>query len=300
MVDARATYRKALDRIKIEEFPDLAMDILNRRSQRDLEFGRRIKNDRGRGHFSEAVKTMRLILSIQDGKPAYKDQIGRTRNNLANALTELSKRTDGENGDRMIDEAIGLFQQSVAALEQLSNPTDVLIARANVAHALTLRAERKPGIAGARDIDTALDMHEKFGRDLDKDKNPRLWVSVKQNEAELLRLIGQRQTDTTKAFQALKTSFELYQEALTVISRDTAPNHWAVLCAELGHTLVAALPLLDMDGQRRMGTNAMAAFEAAKPYFIAGGFGQDLDRLEGALQTAIAAVGPAAPPAAKK
>ena len=59
MVDARGTYRKALDRIKIEEFPDLAMDVLNRRSQRDLEFGRRIVKDRGRGHFAEAVKTMR-------------------------------------------------------------------------------------------------------------------------------------------------------------------------------------------------------------------------------------------------
>src|SRR5947199_7810426 len=76
MVDARATYRKALDRIKVEEFPDLAMDILNRRSQRDLEFGRRIVKDRGRGHLAEAVKTMRLILSIQDAKPSYKDELG--------------------------------------------------------------------------------------------------------------------------------------------------------------------------------------------------------------------------------
>ena len=297
MVDARATYRKALDRIKIEDFPDLAMDILNRRSQRDLEFGRRIKNDRGRGHFSEAVKTMRLILSIQDGKPAYKDELGRTRNNLANALTELSRRTDGEDGDRMIDEAIGLFQQSVAALEQLQNPSNVLIARANVAHALTLRAERKPGLGGAQDINAALDMYEKIGRDLDKDKNPRLWVSVKQNEAELLRLVGQRQTDPAKAFQALKASFELYQKTLTVISRDTAPNHWAMLCAELGHTLVAALPLLGEDDKRRMGGNAVAAFEAAKRYFIAGGFGQDLEKLDGALQIASAAASPAAPPA---
>ena len=99
------------------------MDILNRRSQRDLEFGRRIAKDRGRGHFAEAVKTMRLILSIQDGKPAYKDELGRTRNNLANAITELSRRTDGEEGDKLVDEAIGLFQQSVAALEQLPNPT---------------------------------------------------------------------------------------------------------------------------------------------------------------------------------
>ena len=301
MVDARATYRKALDRIKIEDYPDLAMDILNRRSQRDLEFGRRIKNDRGRGHFSEAVKTMRLILSIQDGKPAYKDELGRTRNNLANALTELSRRTDGDDGDRMIDEAIGLFQRSVAALEQLQDPSNVLIARANVAHALTLRAERKPGLGGAQDIDAALDMYEKIGRDLDKDKNPRLWVSVKQNEAELLRLVGQRQTDPAKAFQALKASFELYQKTLTVISRDTAPNHWAMLCAELGHTLVAALPLLGEDDKRRMGGNAVAAFEAAKRYFIAGGFGQDLEKLDGALQIASAAAGPTAPsPAAKQ
>ena len=149
MVDARATYRKALDSIKIEEFPDLAMDILNRRSQRDLEFGRRITRDRGRGHFSEAVKTMRLILSIQEGKPAYKDELGRTRNNLANALKELARRTDGEEGDRLIGEAIGLFQQAATALEQLPNKTNVAIARSNVAHALTLRAERSVGERGA-------------------------------------------------------------------------------------------------------------------------------------------------------
>ncbi len=296
MVDARATYRKALDRIKVEEFPDLAMDILNRRSQRDLEFGRRIVKDRGRGHFAEAVKTMRLILSIQDGKPAYKDELGRTRNNLANALKELSKRTDGEEGDRLIDEAIELFRQSVTVLEQLPDKNNVLIARSNVAHALGVRAERKGGLAGAQDIDAALEMYEKIGRDLDKEKNPRLWAAVKQNEAELLRLVGQRQTDPTRALQALKASFELYQKVLTVISKDTAPNHWALVCAEMGHTLVAALPLLDENDRRKMSAHAVAAFETAQRYFIAGGFGQDLEKLDGALKTASAAANPTAPP----
>jgi uncharacterized caspase-like protein len=296
MVDARATYRKALDRIKVEEFPDLAMDILNRRSQRDLEFGRRIVKDRGRGHFAEAVKTMRLILSIQDGKPAYKDELGRTRNNLANALKELSKRTDGEEGDRLIDEAIELFRQSVTVLEQLPDKNNVLIARSNVAHALGVRAERKTGLAGAQDIDAALEMYEKIGRDLDKEKNPRLWAAVKQNEAELLRLVGQRQTDPARALVALKTSFELYQKLLTVIAKDTAPNHWALICAEMGHTLVAALPLLDENDRRRMSAHAVAAFETAQRYFIAGGFGQDLDKLDGALKTASAAANPTAPP----
>jgi uncharacterized caspase-like protein len=292
MVDARATYRKALDRIKVDEFPDLAMDFLNRRSQRDLEFGRRITKDRGRGHFAEAVKTMRLILSIQHSNPAYKDELGRTRNNLANALKELSKRTDGEEGDKLIDEAVELFRQSVVALEQLPNQTNVLIARSNVAHAVTLRAERKPGLADAQDINEALDMYGKIGGELDKDRNPRLWAAVKQNEAELLRLIGQRQTDPTKGLQALKASFELYQKVLTVISQDTAPNHWAMLCAELGHTIVAALPLIGEDDRRRMGGNAVAAFEAARRYFVAGGFGQDLEKLDGAMQVASAAVSP--------
>jgi hypothetical protein len=147
-------------------------------------------------------------------------------------------------------------------------------------------------------------MYEKIGRELDKEKNPRLWAAVKQNEAELLRLIGQRQTDPTRALQALKASFELYQKVLTVISKDTAPNHWAMLCAELGHTLVAALPLLGEDDKRNMGRNAVAAFEAAKRYFVAGGFGQDLEKLDGALQTASAATGattsPSSAPAGKK
>ena len=107
-------------------------------------------------------------------------------------------------------------------------------------------------------------MYEKIGRELDKDKNPRLWAAVKQNEAELLRLIGQRQTDPAKALQALKASFELYQKVLTVISKETAPNHWALLCAEMGHTIVAALPLLGEDDQKRMRGHAVAAFQAAR------------------------------------
>jgi tetratricopeptide (TPR) repeat protein len=289
MVDARATYRKAIDRIKIEEFASLAMDILNRRSQRDLEFGRRIVKDRGRGHFEEAVKTMRLILSIQDGKSSFKDELGRTRNNLANALMELSKRTDGQEGDRLIGKSIELFRQSVAALEQLPNKTNVLIARANVAHAIMLRAERNPN--GVDDINVALDLFGGIEPELDKNKNPRLWASVKQSQAESMRLLGQRQPDRAKALQALKDSFELYQRVLTVVSKDTAPNHWAMLCAALGHTLVAALPLLSEHDRKKMAKDAITAFEAARSYFVAGGFGQDLERLGPALQAAIASAG---------
>jgi hypothetical protein len=281
MVDARATYQRALQSLKIEEYPGLAMDILDRRTQRDIEFGRRIVKDRGRGHFAEAVKTLRMILSIQTGKPAFKDEMPRVRNNLANALKELARRTEGEDGDRQIDEAVDLYRQAVAALENLTDKTGVLIARANLAHALGLRAERKPGLVDG-DIGEAQAIYAGLASDLRKDKNPRLWAIVKQNEAELLRLVGSRNTGGAQGFQALKASFETYQAVLSVVSRDTTPNDWAMLCAEMGYTIVASLPLLGTSDRQRFAQNALGLFGNARPYFVQGGFNQDLERLEAA------------------
>ena len=291
MVDARATYQRALQSLKIEEYPGLAMDILDRRAQRDIEFGRRIAKDRGRGHFAEAVKTLRLILSIQTGKPAFKDEMPRVRNNLANALKELARRTEGEDGDRQIDEAVDLYRQAVAALENLTDKTGVLIARANLAHSLGLRAERKPGLVDG-DIGEAQAIYSGLASDLKKDKNPRLWAIVKQNEAELLRLVGSRNTARDQAFHALKASFDTYQTVLSVVSRDTTPNDWAMLCAEMGYTIVASLPLLGTADRQRFAQNALGLFGNAKPYFVQGGFGQDLERLEAAHHIARQIVQP--------
>ena len=53
----------------------------------------------------------------------------------------------------------------------------------------------------------------------------------------------------------------------------------------MGHTIAAALPLLSGDDRQRLGNNAVQLFDAARPYFVAGGFGQDLERLDAALTT---------------
>src|SRR5262249_56518903 len=168
---------------------------------------------------------------IQAKYPAHQNELGRTRNNLANGLKELSRRTDGDDGERQIDEAIELLQQSVAELERLPDPTNPIIAQANLAHALTLRAARQPGLTRIADIERARELFARIDASLDKNKNPRVWANAKQNEAELLRLVGQRLTDSAESFRALKASFELYQQVLTVISRETAPNDWATVCA---------------------------------------------------------------------
>lgn len=292
MVDARATYGSALKRIKVEEFPGIAMDILDRRSQRDLEFGRRITKDQGRGHFAEAVKTMRLILSVQQGKPAFEDQMARTLNNLANALKELSIRTEGVDGDRQIDEAISLFARSAEVLERQHDGTNSIIARLNLAHSLSLKAGRMEGLSGFEHIKRAQGLFSAVAAELERNKNPRLLAILNQHQAEMMRLVGQRRPERNLAFDDFKNAFVTYQKTLQVIAKDAAPNNWAMICAEMGYTLVAALPLMSEGDRKRSGQNAIDLFEAARPYFVAGGFGQDLEKLNAAAQTARGAIAP--------
>ncbi len=296
MVEARATYGKALKSFDIGDYPGLAMDILDRRSQRDLEFGRRITKDRGRGHFAEAVKTMRLILKIQESKPAFAGEFPRTLNNLANALTEASRRTDGEAGDQQIAEAVELFERAAELLARRGDMQNALVARTNVARALSLRASRKPGPDGHADFERAKAIFAAVEADLDARNNPRLWALLKRFEAEMLHFIGERTQDRDVAFAALKVAFETYQKVLPITSRETAPNDWAMLCADMGHVLVTALPLLDESGRSRFADNAAKLFGAARPYFVAGGFGQDLQRLDQAMGAARQALGQDAEP----
>ena len=279
MVDARATYQKALDSFEIRYFNTLAMDIMDRRASRDLEFGRRMIENRGRNHFDTAVRARRLIWGIQSKDDDYKDERFKARNNLAYALQESSRRVDGEEGDKQIEEAIELLQGAFDLFDATSNETHKNIVRANLAQALGLRAARKPGLAGQADIDRAKQLFAEVDQTLERDKDPRLWVIVRQFEAEFLRMVAERTVDREQAFTLMKSSFDMYQGVLPIVSRETAPNDWALVCAEMGYTFVASLPLVQEATRRQFAENAVKLFEAARPYLAAGGFRQDLARI---------------------
>ena len=55
--------------------------------------------------------------------------------------------------------------------------------------------------------------------------------------------------------------------------------------------LAAALPLMDDDNRKTTAKNAASQFGLARPYFVSGGFGQDIERLDAALSTARRAAG---------
>ena len=151
--------------------------------------------------------------------------------------------------------------------------------RANLAQALGLRAARKAGLAGQADIDRARQLFAEVDKTLERDKDPRLWVIVRQFEAEFLRMVGERTPDRDAAFALMKASFDMYQGVLPIVSRETAPNDWAMVCAEMGYTFVASLPLVREPTRRQFAENAVKLFDAARPYLTAGGFRQDLARV---------------------
>jgi hypothetical protein len=301
MVEARATYRKALDSFDINIYTRLAMDIMDRRASRDLEFGRRMVGEKGRPHFDQAVAARRTIWNVQSKHDEYRDQYFRTRNNLAYALQESSRRYDGEAGEKQIAEAIELLEGTFKLFDATTIDTHKNIVRANLAQALGFRAARKPGLEGQADIDRALSLYAEVYQTLTKSNDPRLWVLIKQFEAELLRMIGERTRDRDAAFASLKASFDIYQEILSVVSRESAPNDWAIVSAEMGYTFVSALPLVREETRKRFAGNAISLFDAAKPFFAGGGFGNDLLKMDQARKTASAAAGipDATPPAGK-
>ena len=300
MVDARQTYRRALDSIKVEEFPGLAMDIMDRRASRDLEFGRRMVQDRGRDNFTTAINARRVILKYQLGDAAYKDELFRSRNNLAYALQEASRRSAGDEGDKQIEEAVALLEEALASAQTIANETNHNIARANLAQALGFRAARKVGLAGQADIDRARSLFAEVGKTLTAEKDPRLWAIVKQFEAEVLRMVAERTPDPDKAFDLFKMSFETFQGVLKVVSRETAPNDWAMICAEMGYTFVAAIPFVGNDeAKKTFARNALSLLRNARPILVSGGFQWDLLRIDAAMKVATSVAGPEQAPVGK-
>ena len=291
MVDARATYKEALDSIEAEKSPHLFMDIMDRRAARDLEFGRRILRDRGRAHFEAAVNARRVIWRIQENNDNFKDERIRARNNLAYALQEASRRTEGEVGEKQIAEAIELLQGTLDSFDANTIDTHRNIVRANLAQALGFRAQRRRGLEGQADIDRAMALYAEVDKTLDRDKDPRLWVIVRQFEAELLRMLGERIPDQAQGLEKLAAAFKMYQSIFAIVSRETAPNDWAMICAEMGYTYVTALPLVNVPTRVKFAEDAQKLFAAATPYFKAGGFMQDLEKLEAGSKLARLALG---------
>ena len=154
------------------------------------------------------------------------------------------------------------------------------------------RAARKPGLTGQADIDRARALFAEIDKTLTAEKDPRLWAIVKQFEAEFLRAVAERTTDRDESFALFKTSFEMFQGVLKVISKETAPNDWAMICAEMGYTFVAALPVVVPRGRAQFAENAIKMFENARPIFAAGGFRWDLSRLDDATKIANAVLAP--------
>lgn len=298
MVDARQMYRKALDSFAVDDFPAIAMDIMDRRASRDLEFGRRMIQSTGKGNFATAIDARRVILKYQlSDQATYKDELFRTRNNLAYALQEGSRRSDGEEGDKQIGEAVALLEEALASITAPYNETHRNIARANLAQALGFRAARRPGLEGQADIDRAFALFAEIDKTLTAQNDPRLWAIVKQFEAEFRRMVGERTPDTDKAFALFKSSFEMSQGVLRVISKDTAPNDWAMVCAEMGYAFVSALAVVEeAETRKTFARNAANLLNTARTVLAAGAFRWDLQRVDRALKTAATVLEPAGPP----
>ena len=113
-------------------------------------------------------------------------------------------------------------------------------------------------------------------------------------------MVAERTPDPGAAFDLFKRSFETFQGVLKVVSRETAPNDWAMICAEMGYTFVAALPIMgDDENKKTFARNALSLLRNARPILVSGGFQWDILRLDAAMKVAAAVTPPDPAPAGK-
>ncbi len=296
VAEARATYTGAIKAVDFHAYPTVAMYAIDQRAAYFIEFGRRSPPAEAIGILESAIQDRRFVLSQQIANDDFKFERVGTLNNLAVALHEASLRDDGEDGEKQIEEAVALLEQAVATFENRIE-SHRNIARANLGRALGARAARKPGLTGQADIDRARAMFADMNKTLVRDEDPWLWAYLKRFEAQYWRIVGERTPDGERARGLLKTSLDMFQDVLAVLSRETAPNDWAIISAEIGYTLVATLAIAPEAERRALAQEAVKQFENALPIFRPGNFKWDLMRIEEAIKIAgaVAAGTPAAP-----
>jgi tetratricopeptide (TPR) repeat protein len=165
---------------------------------------------------------------------------------LGNALGILGNR---QGGTRNLENAISVFEETLAELDQQHSPIEWSEAQNSLGNALGILGHR----LGDEDMLTkSVAAFENALEERTRWRAPREWASTQNNLAAILQSQGQRKKDP----RTLKRSVEAYKDVLEVWTKELMPLEWATTMDNLG----TALRLL---GEHRKGPRTLEQSVAA-------------------------------------
>ena len=149
-----------------------------------------------------------------------------TQNNLGIVLQNQGIRTTGEEGTRLLGEAVQAYQKALEVRTRKELPQDWAMTQNNLGTVLQNQGIRTTGEEGARLLGEAVQTYQKAMEVFTRKELPQDWAMTQNNLGTVLQNQGIRTTGEEGA-RLLGEAVQTYQKAMEVFTRKELPQQWA-------------------------------------------------------------------------
>ena len=155
---------------------------------------------------------------------------------LGNALSDQGIRTGGEQGARLLAQAVDAYRGALQVYQRDELPQQWATTQNNLGAALRNQGIRTGGEQGTALLAQAVDAYNAALLVYQRDQLPQQWATTQNNLGAALRNQGTR-TGGEQGAALLAQAVDAYQAALLVRTRDLLPQDWAMTQNNLGAAL---------------------------------------------------------------
>jgi tetratricopeptide (TPR) repeat protein len=209
---------------------------------------------------SLSAEMCRAVLAVLD-EDATPMPWATTQNDLAAALAAQGARSAGEDGDRLLGEAVQAYHANLRVRTEADHPEQWAMTMQNLGLALRIQSERRAGEDSARLLREAVDAFRASLRVRTEADYPLDWATTMMNLGAALSRHGERSTGADGA-RLLEEAVEAFRACLRVFTEADHPMDWAGTMQNLGVALMRQGERgAGEDGARLLG-EALEAFRA--------------------------------------
>ena len=159
-----------------------------------------------------------------------------TQNNLGSALQAQGTRTGGEEGAKLLAQAVVACQNALEVYTRDQLPQDWAMTQNNLGAALQAQGTRTGGEEGTKLLAQVVVAYQNALEVYTRDQLPQDWAATQINLGNALKVQGIR-TGGEEGAKLLAQAVVAYQNALEVYTRDQLPQQWAMTQSNLGAAL---------------------------------------------------------------
>ena len=153
-----------------------------------------------------------------------------------NAQVELGISAEGEEGRKLLKEAVQRYQNALQVYTRQQSPQDWAMMQNNLGIALKSQGERMAGDEGVKLLAEAVMAYDNSLQVYSREQFPQQWAATQNNLGIVLSAQGVR-TPGAVSVNLLAGAASAFRDALMVYTREQFPQQWGATQNDLGNVL---------------------------------------------------------------